>query len=55
MRALDKDYAGADILGITEISLNDETYYQIRADRKGKKLLLKANPSGNITVLKKIR
>ena len=55
MRSLDKEYAGADILGITEITRNDETYYQIRADRKGKKLLLKANPSGNITVLKRIK
>lgn len=55
MRSLDKEYSGADILGITEISRNDETYYQIRADKRGKKLLLKANPSGNIIVLKKIK
>ena len=55
MRTLDKEYAGADIQGITEISRNDETYYQIRADKKGKKLLLKASPSGNIIVLKKIK
>ena len=55
MRSLDKEYSGADILGITEISRNEETYYQIRADKQGKKLLLKANPSGNIIVLKKIK
>ena len=55
MRSLDKEYEGADILGIVEISRNNETYYQIRADKKSKKLLLKASPSGNITVLKKIR
>ena len=55
MRSLDKEYSGADILGITEISRNEETYYQIRADKRGKKLLLKANPSGNIIVLKKIK
>jgi hypothetical protein len=55
MRTLDKEYAGADIVGITEISRNEETYYQIRADKKGKKLLLKASPSGNIIVLKKIK
>lgn len=55
MRSLDKEYSGADILGITEINRNDETYYQIRADKRGKKLLLKANPSGNIIVLKKIK
>ena len=55
MRSLDKEYEGADILGITEISRNDETYYQIRADKKSKKFLLKASPSGNIIVLKKIK
>jgi hypothetical protein len=55
MRSLDKEYSGADILGITEISRNDETSYQIRADRRDKKYLLKASPSGNIIVLKKIR
>jgi len=55
MRSLDKQYTGADIFGIVEICRNDETWYQIRADKKGKKLLLKASPSGNIIVLKKIR
>ena len=55
MRSLDKEYEGADIFGIVEINRNNETYYQIRADKKSKKLLLKASPSGNITVLKKIR
>jgi len=55
MRSLDKEYSGADIFGIVEICRNSETYYQIRADKKGKKLLLKANPSGNITVLKRIK
>ena len=55
MRTLDKEYEGADIFGIVEISRNNETYYQIRADKKNKKLLLKASPSGNITILKKIK
>jgi hypothetical protein len=34
MRSLDKEYEGADIFGIVEISRNNETYYQIRADKK---------------------
>lgn len=55
MRSLDKAYEGADILAITEISRNDETYYQIRVEKKGKKYLLKASPSGNILVLKRIK
>jgi len=55
MRSLDKNYKDADIFGIIEISRNDETYYQMRADRKGKKFLLKANPSGTIIVLKRIK
>src|SRR6187401_1939712 len=55
IRSLDNEYAGADIFGIVEISRNSETYYQIRADKKSKKFLLKASPAGNITVLKKIK
>jgi hypothetical protein len=45
----------ADFFGITEVNRNNETYYQIRADEKSKKYLLKASPSGNIIVLKKIK
>ena len=55
IRSLEKDYADATFCGITEITRNNETYYQIRADKKDKKFLLKASPSGNITVLKKIK
>ena len=55
IRALEKEYAGADLSGITEVNRNNETYYQIRADEKSKKFLLKASPSGNIIVLKKFR
>jgi len=55
IRTLEKEYKGADFISITEVSRNNETYYQIRADEKNRKFLLKANPSGNISVLKKIR
>ena len=55
MRSLDKEYAGAGIFGIVEISRNEETWYQVQVEKKGKKYLLKANPSGNITLLKKIK
>ena len=55
IRTLEKEFAGADLSGITEVNRNNETYYQIRADEKSKKFLLKASPSGNISVLKKIR
>ncbi len=55
MRSLDKEYEGADIFGITEINRNDETYYQLKAEKRGKKFLLKANPSGTIVVLKRIK
>jgi len=54
-RALEKEYTGADFSGITEVNRNNETYYQIRADGKNKSFLLKASPSGSISVLKKIR
>lgn len=55
MRALDKEYEGADFFGITEINRNDETYYQLKVEKRGKKFLLKANPSGTIVVLKRIK
>ncbi len=55
IRALEKEYAGADFFGITEVNRNNETYYQIMADKKSKKYFLKASPSGNIIVLKKIK
>jgi hypothetical protein len=54
-RALEKEYTGADFFGITEVNRNNETWYQIRADEKNKKFLLKASPSGNIIVMKKIK
>ena len=55
IRSLEKEYAGAAFCGITEITRDNETYYQIRADKKNKTFLLKAIPSGNITVMKKIK
>jgi hypothetical protein len=54
-RALEKEYTGADFFGITEVNRNNETWYQIRAGEKNKKFLLKASPSGNIIVMKKIK
>jgi len=55
IRTLEKKYAGANFFGITEVERNNETYYQIMADEKNKKYFLKASPSGNIIVLKKIK
>jgi hypothetical protein len=55
IRSLEKDYADAIFCGITEVTRNNETYYQIRADKKQKKFLLKVNSWGNIIVLKKIK
>ena len=55
IRTLEKEYAGANLFGIIEVNHNNETYYQLCADEKNKKYLLKATPSGNISVLKKVR
>lgn len=55
MRSLDKEHGDAVILAITEINKNNETYYQIQVEKKAKKFLLKAFPSGNIIMLKKIK
>ena len=55
IRALEKNYSGAGFSGIIEITRNGETFYQVNAEKKHKKFLLKAGPDGNITVIKRIR
>jgi len=55
IKSLEKEYVDATFCGITEVTRNNETYYQIRADKKERSFLLKASPSGNIMVLKKIK
>jgi hypothetical protein len=55
IKALENGYADASLFGFVEINRDGETFYHIRADKKNKKLLLKATPVGNITVVKKIK
>ena len=55
IKTLQTQYANADFLGIVEFSNDGETYYQITAEVKKKKYLLKATPSGYISIIKKIR
>jgi hypothetical protein len=55
IKGLDADYADADLTGITEITKGNETVYLVTAERKGKKFLLKAASTGNITVVKRIK
>lgn len=55
IKSLENDYADASLFGIVEINRDGETFYHIRADKKNKKLLLKATPVGNISVIKKIK
>ena len=55
IRSLEKDYADASLSGIVEITRDGETFYQVQAERKNKKVLLKASPAGNILIVKKIK
>ena len=55
IRSLEQDYTDAGLSGIVEITRSNETFYHIYAERKNKKFLLEAYPSGSITVLKKIK
>ena len=55
IKSLEQDFSNAGISGILEITKDNETYYQMQADQKNKKYLLKATPAGNITVIKKIK
>jgi len=55
IRTLERDYSDADLSGFIEITRNGETYYQLQAERKSKKFILKATPSGNVTVSKRLK
>lgn len=55
IRALEKNYSDAHFSGIIEVTRNNETFYQLYAERKNKEFLLRASPGGNITVIKRIR
>lgn len=53
IRALEKNYSDASFSGIIEVTRNNETFYQVQAEKKNKKFLLKASPDGNIMVIKR--
>jgi len=55
IRSLEKEYAGSAFYAIVEVTHNNETHYQVTAEKKNKKILLKASPSGDITVIKRIK
>jgi hypothetical protein len=55
IKTLETDYADASLYGIVEITHNNDTYYRITGERKNKKFLLEATPSGYISVFKKIK
>ena len=55
IRSLEKNYGDASFSGIIEVTRNNETFYQVHAEKKNKKFLLKASPDGNIMVMKRIK
>ena len=55
IRSLEKNYRDASFSGIIEVTRNNETFYQLQAEKKSKKFLLKASPDGSIMVIKRIR
>ena len=55
IRTLQQNYADANFSGIVEITSDNETSYQINAEVKNKRFLLKATPYGSISVIKKIK
>ena len=52
---LEKDFTNASLSGFVEITRDDETLYQIQAERKNKKLLLQISPGGNVMMVKRIK
>ncbi len=55
IRSLEKNYSDAGFSGIIEVTRNNETFYQLQAEKKNKKFLLRASPAGNVTVIKRIK
>lgn len=55
IRSLQHDYPDTNFSGIVEITGDSETFYHITAERRNKKLLLKATPYGTISIVKKFK
>jgi hypothetical protein len=55
IKALGDKYADANLSGIIEVTRDNESSYLMNAEKKGKKYLLKATSSGNVTVVKRIK
>lgn len=55
IKSLERDYPDAGLYGIVEFTHRNETFYHIQAEKKNKKYLLKASPSGSVTVIKRIK
>ena len=55
IRSLEKNYNDASFSGIVEITRDGETFYQLRAERKNKKYLLKASQDGTLIVVRRTK
>ena len=55
IRTLEKDFADASLSGFAEITRDDETFYQLQAERKSKKFLLQISPGGSVMMVKKVK
>ncbi len=55
IRSLEKNYKEASFSGITEITRDGETFYQVQAETNNKKYLLKASVDGTLFVAKRIK
>lgn len=55
IRTLEKEFADASLSGFAEITRDDETLYQLQAERKSKKFLLEVSPGGSVMMVKKIK
>ena len=55
IKEIENSFAKAEITSVTEFTLNGETSYYLHATQKGKKLLLQAFSSGQVSIVKKIK
>ena len=55
IKVLEEKFADADISEITEVTKETITTYYVQAEDKNKKYFLEVSPSGNITIIKRIK
>jgi hypothetical protein len=55
MTAVDKRYGSSAVLDVREVSNSEGTSYRLTIETKSKKIRIRVNPDGNISIIEKLR